>query len=732
MSAAARVRDAVHRRRERFRYEVVPPVMTLAEIYATLAPGVEVDLQAPDGFQRLWSACVAAMPSSLWLVMPAAGSDAIERARRGECRVLTRNLTVTPNTDWHADPFHDVGWPKVQVESCPYSVPGADLVLLWHLNRMSYLVDLAAAFRTSGDAEIAARIHALMDSWAKDNPYLVGANWLSPMETGLRLVAWSLAMGGTSTAAAPDPKCCERILRSIIRQVNFLSSHFSRWPVPNNHLIGEAATLAAFAAYWPVFKQERDWTVQAESTLVEEARRQVLKDGIHFENSVNYHLVVLDYFLLYLHAKLLRGEEPHPLILDQTHALAEAALTLVSPSGRMPMIGDDSMPHFVVIGGTMGSPGPLAGSVAFEDFLRLEHARLFATAPWGRELLALRKPVRGSRRFHEAGIDVARDEQSQVVFNHGPQHRHPYSNGHVHADASSFELELERTLLIVDSGTYLYGVGPAVRNHMRSARAHNTVIVDGVEPMDPAAPFQWTSVASAEPLGFGARDDMMATGCRRNLPALQGMGVEHVRVLVRVGSTVIVADVLNSRDSVIGAASAAAVYFHTTVAPGIAVRDGHCVRLTDASRFVRVFEVLDEPGAQIDLIENPADLASQYSSAYGELTGGTTIRVSVPVASRQTVSLVSVLRVPEVSVEVTRTDSDTRTRTRAGQMEYVISESHARRIVSLRLDPFGVYIGGHAIIGSDATPAAVHARAGSDSLEWLDEIKLGDAGELDV
>lgn len=712
MSGAERLTGALRRRRRRFYYEVVRPEAPVAEMCAALAPGLHADLNAPDGFPQLWNAHLASTPGSLWSVTPSATLDAIECLRRGEVRVLTRALTITPGTDWHLEPFHGVRWPKVHVESCPFTVPRGDLVVLWHLNRMSFLVDYARAYRATRDESIASTAYALMDSWVRANPYLVGANWISPMEVGLRLVAWSLAAAGLSGAPLPEPERCERILRSVLRQARFLASHFSRWPVPNNHLIGEAATLSAFAAYWPVFRESAAWMTQAEDTLVEEARRQVLRDGFHFEHSVNYHLVVLDYFLLYLHAKLIRGEEPHAFVLEQARVMADAALSLVAPSGRMPMIGDDSMPHFVVIAGTMGSPGPVSASVCFEAFLRVEHARLFATTAWGRDLLTLSKAVAGARRFHEAGIDVARDAHGHVAFTHGPQHHHPFSHGHLHADAGSFELELEGVPLVVDSGTYLYGVDPAVRAHVRGARAHNTVVVNGVEPMKPTAPFQWESVASAEALAFGAEGDVVATGSRRRLPGLHGT-VEHTRALVRVGETVIVVDALSPRAGGSGPAHTAALYFHTTTAPGVAVRDEHRVRLSDAARFVRVFEVLDEPRASIDLVDDPANPTAQYSTAYGEISSGTTIRVSIPV--EQTVVLACAFRLPEVTV--------TRARTRIGHVGCAIEDGHTRRIVSVRMDPFAVFVGGRAVTASDparGTPAP--AARPSDALEWLDEI----------
>ncbi|HEX6790320.1 MAG TPA: alginate lyase family protein, partial [Candidatus Krumholzibacteria bacterium] len=691
MSLGARILGAVARRRARFHYERVRPEMPVSQLYEMLAPGHGLDLLSADGFRQLWLAHAAATPDDLWSATPPAPPAPIARAQRGEATVLTRTFTVTPATDWHTEPFHGVRWPAVHVDSCPFSLPGGDLGLLWHLNRMSCLVDFAAAYRATRDEAIADRITALMESWARANPYLVGANWLSPMETGLRLFAWSIALAGIRDAPAPSPDRCQTILRSMFRQARFLAAHFSRWAIPNNHLVGEAATLSAFAAYWPLLRPAPEWMEQSSATLVEEAGRQVLADGFHFENSVNYHLVTLDFFLLHLHARLVRGETPDRAILDAAMAMADAALSLVAPSGRMPMIGDDSMPHLVVIAGRMGSPGPVSGHVTFEDFLRLEHARLFTTTPWGRELLELRRPVVESRRFREAGIDVARDEHSHLVFTHGPQHDRPFSQGHLHADAGSFELELAGVPLIVDPGSYLYDGPPGLRAHMRSARAHNSVIVDGVEPMTPSATFAWQSIATGDPLGFGMTDGVVATGCRRQLPARQGAGVDHARCLIRAGSTVVMVDLLGPRDVVAGAAPVAALYFHTALAPESAVVEGTRVRLTDPAQFVRVFEVLEDPGVTVEVIDRPGDPDAMCSTMYGEVSTATTIRVTVPVP--QPVLLVSVLREPTVAV--------TRTRMGVGEIGCAIEDGHVRRVLRVRVDPFAVYAGGRLIAGDD-------------------------------
>ena len=81
---------------------------------------------------------------------------------------------------------------------------------------------------------------------------------------------------------------------------------------------------------------------------------------------------------------------------------------------------------------------------------------------------------------------------------------------------------------------------------------------------------------------------------------------------------------------------------------------------------------------------------------------------------QETVSLVCLRRSPEVSV--------TRVRSRVGHIGCAIEEAHTRRIVSVRPDPFGVFVGGRAIVTGDGRATPRSAARPSDSLEWLDEI----------
>src|SRR5690606_3552585 len=58
-----------------------------------------------------------------------------------------------------------------------------------------------------------------------------------------------------------------------------------------------------------------------------------------------------------------------------------------------------------------------------------------------------------------------------------------YLPGHAHADTLSFELSVGGERVFVDSGTSTYQAGQ-VRDFQRSTRAHNTVVIDGLNSSD--------------------------------------------------------------------------------------------------------------------------------------------------------------------------------------------------------------------------------------------------------
>jgi hypothetical protein len=704
----------VAREFRRLRYERIRPELSAADVALRVLASHRVDLSAPDGFQRMFGAHARSTPSALWDAMPPPAPAAIARTRRGETDILGHTVSVGPGTDWHADPVFGVRWPARFVDAMPYLQRGSDLVLLWHLNKTSFLIDYAAAWRATGDPAFARAAWDILDDWCRANPWRVGANWISPMETGTRLVVWSQALAGLRDAPLPEENVARRVMQSIIRQADFVAEHFSQWALPNNHLINEAAAAYTFYAYWPELGDGPARMKQAEEILVEELERQVLKDGFGFECSVNYHLYVLDWLLVYLHACVVAGSQPAPAVVAAVERMARATVALISPGGRWPAIGDDSIDEFFAL-----RPHDVqtdGDDIAFRGMLAPACARLLSGARWADDILAVTAPLTLSRHLDEAGITVARDADSHLVFVHGPQHRHLFANGHMHADAGSLELELNGSPVLIDSGTYLYTRDAAARRHFRGARAHNAPIVDGVEPMRPTAAFGWEAVATGDYLGSGTAGDTAAVGCRRRVRGDGNVPMVHTRAVVRAGDTVAIIDRLRPHDSApaVRTEHAGTIYFHTPVMPGTAQLQGNRVRLTDASRFVRVLEASSDRPLRVDISDSADDPVTGYSTHYGSLRHGVTVRVAFEFDAVATV--VTVIREPDVVVSV-----DTMAE---NAVECTIGDGHRRRIVRVQFEPFSVSVGGRVLAGRSPDPvAAVRASlAQKTDLDWLDEL----------
>ena len=720
-SFVSRARGAAQRWRLRYVYERLRPELSVNDVLSRVDPALGI---VPSGrpFSQLLQAHLATTPRALWVDAPAALPEVIERARRGEWELLGKTFTVAPTTDWHRDPMFGACWPRHYTGALSYYRDGGDTVTLWHLNKMMFLLDIADAYRATRDPQLAARIYELIDSWCVANPYLVGFNWISPLDIATRLAVWSQALAAVADAAPPTEEQAGRIARAVLRQADHVASHLSEWPIPNNHLIGEVALLFTFAAYWPAWKDARAWMMRAESVLVAEAQRQVLKDGFQYEASVNYHAYALDFFLIYLHAKAVLREAPHPIVLNTARAMAKAHMELLLPSGRHPRIGDDTIDRFFVLAHALDGPPLGFDDIVFQDLVRPAHARLLALTNWGRELLGMRVPARHARHFAEAGISIARSDETAVAFTHGPQHRNVFSHGHLHADAGSFELELGGAPAIVDAGTYVYFADADARTYFKSARAHNAPIIDDIEPMRSLEPFRWEKVAAGEHLGFGVHTGDVGIGNRRRLQGADGVAMEHTRALVVSHGTVLVIDSIRVRhDSAIAPHThRVSIGFRTPTPPGTATCDGVRASITDPRRFVRVIEAFANQPVHTAIIDDAADRACWYSPRYGDLRQGVAVRVSAEFET--SVVVLSAIRSIDVAVVPARLDAaDT----------LVAIESHGtRRLVRVRFDPFSIVVGGRTLVGRGAHPVDVRKAPGaavgtSSAPAWLDELSLG-------
>jgi hypothetical protein len=531
---------------------------------------------------------------------PDAGRRLIEAAEAilaGRWNVLGHNFDTAPkDPDWHRDS-------RTGIRSDPalycFSVPHRDprrvgiVKAVWEPSRLHHVTLLAAAYRLSADRRFAEHAAAHLRSWWRANPPLRGIHWVSGIEIGMRLIAFTWTrrlLGGWPGAAALFERNPE-FLRQLHQHARWIAVLHSRGSSANNHLIAEAAGLFIAATAFTGTAQLARWADLAAAILEREAIAQTFGDGLNRELAFGYHGYVLGLLLL----AAVEGEaHGRPLSARFQGALTRMADALAAnlapdPAGafQAPRQGDADDAVALLL------DAPEAGPWA--PLLELAAAVLGGCAWWprpaGRYILArLATPLRPDRRgggprparrpnaFPEAGVTFLRTEGDtiSVRVDHGP-HGFLSTAAHAHADALAFELWIDGQAVLVDPGTYCYQGEPEWRHYFRSTLAHNTLELGGTDQAVQAGPFLWSTrpsswVESASGIEAGAHAELTVAhdGYRR----LEARATHFRRfTLDRTTRDLTVTDWIEAAAPV---AARLALHLH----PGVdAVLDGHRARL---------------------------------------------------------------------------------------------------------------------------------------------------------
>ncbi len=276
-----------------------------------------------------------------------------------------------------------------------------------------------------------------MQDWIAKNPPHQGVGW-DPYPLSLRLVYWSLCC---AAARFDTPALRE----SLWRQIDALRADIE-YDVRANHLWWNAVALVVAGQLLG-----HPACAQGLTLLENEVREQILPDGGHYERSPMYHAHMLEAGLIAYAALEERPEWLRAALLKMAGFLEG----ILHPDGDIPLFGDS----------VLGESVPPKALVAL--------AREYCGAP-----------VEKSTTYPHSGFYIfpALEGAAHVIAKAGVPGP-SYQLGHTHGDVFSYEMSLHGQRFIVDAGTHGYAESP-LRDYVRSARAHNTVSVEGREPLE--------------------------------------------------------------------------------------------------------------------------------------------------------------------------------------------------------------------------------------------------------
>jgi hypothetical protein len=358
---------------------------------------------------------------------------------------------------WTEDPYHDAYW-RFMFYSLRYTSN-----LLW-------------AFGNSGNQAYLDRLLEILSSYAVydagrpfnrttfDNKHAAAYRAMVLVNTYRKLQAWG----------ALSPAMGDGLAASIRRLGDFLSSPWNFEP-DFNHGFNEAAALLLIADNFPEMSGSGAWRTTAITRLLGMLQTNIDADGVDVENSPFYH-----YYVMGMVSQIAAWANSWevalaPAYTDARQRMVHHAAMIVQPDGRLPMLGATATTN--VPAQDPAVYGPLTA-------LDPNFAWVFTKGAEGVP------PPPGVEVFPVSGLFLLRSltpppgqlpSQTFITFDSGV-----YRTDHSHLDALSLTYYSDGAVLLPDSGLFTYDRG-ADFDYFHGTRAHNTIVVDGIDQQPGAA-----------------------------------------------------------------------------------------------------------------------------------------------------------------------------------------------------------------------------------------------------
>ncbi|HEX8736944.1 MAG TPA: alginate lyase family protein [Pyrinomonadaceae bacterium] len=447
--------------------------------------------------------------------------DKAERMIEGKFDLLGfENLDFDSPVNWHFEPLVRKHLPLKhwkQFDELDASETG-DKKIVWELNRHQHFFTLGVAYWLTKDENYAEAFVRHLGGWMEQNPPGSGINWFSSLEVAFRAMSWLWAFHFFKDARGFSPPLFRKALKFLYAHGRHIEKYLSTYYSPNTHLTGEALGLYYLGTQLPFLQPARAWRETGAEILFAELNRQILADGVYFEQSTWYARYTADFYTHFLILKALNDDEAdketEEKLTGKLQLLLNYLMQVTRPDGTTPLVGDDDGGRSLPFGYNQNAPNDFravlsTGAVIFDrgdyKFVARDAAEetlwlLGHEAVESFEDLSEVRPLNDSKSFPAGGYFVMRDgwDATDNYFLIDCGNVGAISGGHGHADTLAFDLAVGGRTLLVDAGTYTYHESEELRNYFRSTGAHNALTIDNESSSQTGGKFGWRTMAKPQ------------------------------------------------------------------------------------------------------------------------------------------------------------------------------------------------------------------------------------------
>jgi hypothetical protein len=260
-------------------------------------------------------------------------------------------ITLTNNINWNREYKKGIDTPLnfgPWMDYRNYNLYG-DFKYFWELPRLQHLITLSKAYYLTNNSKYAMEVVEQLYGFINQSPYLLGVNWIMPMEVGIRLISICWITAFLRNYLIKDTQACRKIESLIKSHIDHVTANYAAYSSANNHLVGEAAGVFITSVCFGNSEKMGTYCKQAYDILCREIIRQHYEDGVNKEQSLHYQIFSLWFFLL---AGLLGRNNGFVLPADYWKMFEKSVhfiASMADSNGSIPNIGDSDDGSAVVL-----------------------------------------------------------------------------------------------------------------------------------------------------------------------------------------------------------------------------------------------------------------------------------------------------------------------------------------------------------------------------------------------
>ncbi len=332
-----------------------------------------------------------------------------------------------------------------------------DIKVPWELSRLQHFFVLGAAYQKRADSAYVRTFIDHFNDWYKNNSFLLGPNWVCPMDVGIRAVniIWALALLKDSPELSLD--FLQTITGSLYDHFVYLEQNWEKYDdlKTSNHYLSDLIGYFYLCYYFSDFAAIAKKTQWCYQELLTEFEKQIFDEGTDYEGSTAYHVLITEIFYhFYMLGQKMGFVFPDSFIIKLKRMFTFIDWCKAGKEEPLLLIGDNDSGKILFYG--------LSSSL-------IESMKEVATNE--------------KKDFPEFGLSIIKNERVHCSLRHYVyQEKQP--SGHFHNDAASITLTVNNIPLFIDPGTYVYTPSAWWRNYFRSVKQHNTFYIQDTEPVE--------------------------------------------------------------------------------------------------------------------------------------------------------------------------------------------------------------------------------------------------------